>query len=250
MVMACEQFQGLAPDLALGLLAGGERAAAIGHLSGCDCCRRHLDGLVKVADELLLLAPEVEPDIGFESRVIARLATAASAGPAASPEAVPTPESVRPLHRLWLRPLMVAAAVVVLLAVAATAWAGGLRLGRSQGARVSSGATTGNHQLVARTAVVWADHGRSTCQLVAFPASGSQPARLVIHLEEPAEPPDLYKVFAVPVHGPQILVGTITIADSEGTLVAAIPASAGPVNAVRVTGGTGTTRYWATFAAV
>lgn len=246
MVMSCEQFREVAPDLALGLLAGGDRADAVGHLSACGTCRRHLDGLVKVADELLLLAPEVEPEIGFESRVIARLASAAAAGT----EAVPSPEKVRPLRRRSFRPLMAAAAVVVVLAVAVTAWAGGLRVGRTQGRTSALSQVKVTSQLAARTAVVWADHGRSTCQLVAFPPSGSEPARLVIHLEEPGEPPDAYQVFAVPVHGPQILLGTIRVSDSEGTLDAAIPPSAGKVNAVRVTGGTGTTRYWATFAAV
>ncbi len=70
----CDEFREIAPDLALGLLGGDERGAAITHLAGCARCQAHLEGLVRVADDLLLLAPQVEPEIGFESRVMARLA--------------------------------------------------------------------------------------------------------------------------------------------------------------------------------
>lgn len=96
----CDEFRELAPDLALGLLAGDERAAAINHVVGCASCRRHLNALVQVADELLLLAPSVEPDIGFESRVMARLATEGAFAPATSMAgpsaavAAPAPEGV------------------------------------------------------------------------------------------------------------------------------------------------------------
>ena len=66
----CDQFRDIAPDLALGLLAGHERGAALNHVVACARCRHQLEGLVQVADDLLLLAPSVEPEIGFESRVI------------------------------------------------------------------------------------------------------------------------------------------------------------------------------------
>ena len=75
----CGEFHERASELALGLLAGDERGAALDHLEQCAHCRAHLDGLVQVADNLLLLAPPVEPDIGFESRVTARLIAAAVA---------------------------------------------------------------------------------------------------------------------------------------------------------------------------
>jgi anti-sigma-K factor RskA len=71
--VTCAEFGELAPELALGILSGNERATALGHLAACAACRDQLDDLARVADNLLLLGPTREPPIGFESRVVARL---------------------------------------------------------------------------------------------------------------------------------------------------------------------------------
>jgi len=68
--MSCDELHGLAPEIALGTLDGEERAEALRHLATCGECRRHVDELARVADDLLLLAPVQEPPAGFESRVI------------------------------------------------------------------------------------------------------------------------------------------------------------------------------------
>jgi hypothetical protein len=68
--MSCEELKDLAPEVALGTLAGEERAEALRHLARCGECRRLVDELTTVADELLMLAPVQEPPVGFESRVI------------------------------------------------------------------------------------------------------------------------------------------------------------------------------------
>jgi hypothetical protein len=67
---SCEELRALAPELALGIAGGDERARALDHLAGCPQCRRHQEELSSVADELLLLAPAQEPSPGFESRVL------------------------------------------------------------------------------------------------------------------------------------------------------------------------------------
>jgi hypothetical protein len=69
----CEQVRDLAPQLALGIADGAERARALRHLADCPDCRRLLEELSEVTDELLLLAPEHEPPAGFETRVLARI---------------------------------------------------------------------------------------------------------------------------------------------------------------------------------
>jgi Putative zinc-finger len=69
----CEDVRELAPDLALGIADGEERAAALAHLSRCGECRRLLEQLSQVADELLIVAPVEEPPPGFESRVMGAL---------------------------------------------------------------------------------------------------------------------------------------------------------------------------------
>ena len=68
--MSCEQLKDLAPELALGTIDGEERAEALRHLATCSECRRRVDQLTTVADELLMRAPVHEPPVGFESRVI------------------------------------------------------------------------------------------------------------------------------------------------------------------------------------
>ena len=55
--MECDQIRDLAPELALGIADGAERASALRHVANCPDCRRVLDELSTVSDELLLLAP-------------------------------------------------------------------------------------------------------------------------------------------------------------------------------------------------
>ena len=68
--MSCEELRELAPVIALGTIEGEERAEALRHLATCADCRRLVDQLSEVADELLMIAPLQEPPAGFESRVI------------------------------------------------------------------------------------------------------------------------------------------------------------------------------------
>jgi hypothetical protein len=74
--MSCDETRQLAPELALGIADGADRARALEHLAGCADCRRAVGALSEVTDELLMLAPEREPPVGFESRVLERIAPA------------------------------------------------------------------------------------------------------------------------------------------------------------------------------
>jgi hypothetical protein len=71
--MDCDQVRELAPELALGIADGAERSLALRHVAHCPECRRALEQLSGVTDELLLLAPERQPPAGFESRVLQRM---------------------------------------------------------------------------------------------------------------------------------------------------------------------------------
>jgi len=99
---SCDELRDLAPELALGIAAGDERARALDHLAGCPACRRHLEELSSLADELLLLAPAQEPPPGFESRVLGEVRE-------------PRPRRRRPL-------IAVGAAAAAALATAAGLW--------------------------------------------------------------------------------------------------------------------------------
>jgi predicted anti-sigma-YlaC factor YlaD len=69
----CAEVRDLAPELALGIVGGPERAEALQHASECGPCRALVGELAEAADALPLLAAEAEPRPGFEERVLAAL---------------------------------------------------------------------------------------------------------------------------------------------------------------------------------
>ena len=76
---ACEHLREIAPEVALGIADGEDRAWALEHLDGCPACRARIERLSTLADELLLLAPAAEPPAGFEGRVGEAIAAPAPA---------------------------------------------------------------------------------------------------------------------------------------------------------------------------
>jgi hypothetical protein len=107
----CEEIRALAPEIALGILEGEERADALEHLTECPDCRRHVERLSQVADELLLLAPHREVPVGFESRALAPL----------------RPKSRPRRRRRWLQVLAPATAAVAAAGVTLALVSGDLR---------------------------------------------------------------------------------------------------------------------------
>ncbi|TDE12971.1 anti-sigma factor family protein [Jiangella asiatica] len=61
-------------EVATGAASGPDRARVLSHLAECPDCRRELEELTRVADEVLLVAPEHDPPAGFEGAVLARIA--------------------------------------------------------------------------------------------------------------------------------------------------------------------------------
>jgi hypothetical protein len=70
----CARIRDALPEVALGIADGEQRAQALEHIAGCSDCRRELEELSALADELVALAPQREPPPGFENRVLDRLA--------------------------------------------------------------------------------------------------------------------------------------------------------------------------------
>ncbi len=68
---SCAETRDLAPELALGVLGGAERAEALEHVDGSGPCRTFGGERTDAADALPLLVPEAEPPLGFERRVVA-----------------------------------------------------------------------------------------------------------------------------------------------------------------------------------
>ncbi len=122
--MSCDEFAGVAAELALGVLTGRERAQAIAHLDECDSCREHVRQLSLTGEEMLGLLPSREPPEGFESQVMARIGLATP-----RPENQPGPEKQpRPKSRLsptlWSRRMLtLAAAGLAVVACGLGGWA-------------------------------------------------------------------------------------------------------------------------------
>jgi hypothetical protein len=134
MRLGCDEVRVLAPDVALGLLTGEERAAALAHLQGCESCRAEVASLAGAADEVLLAAPEAMPPAGFAAGVLARLVPtpgAESRGgdglppvPAAAPPPSP-PVRIARRRRASLAAMAAAAVAVVVAGILAVVGSGG-----------------------------------------------------------------------------------------------------------------------------
>lgn len=104
--MDCTALAAVAPELALEILDGDERAAAIEHLDGCVTCQLLVDTLAADADRLLMLAPTAEPPAGFQERVLTSLTQVAR------------PATPRPRPRARAIAVLAMAASVAFLALA------------------------------------------------------------------------------------------------------------------------------------
>ncbi|HEX6311221.1 MAG TPA: zf-HC2 domain-containing protein [Acidimicrobiia bacterium] len=71
--LSCAATRELAPELALGVLDGAERAEALAHVERCASCRALVGDLTGAVETLPLAAPEAEPPPGFEDRVLRAL---------------------------------------------------------------------------------------------------------------------------------------------------------------------------------
>jgi predicted anti-sigma-YlaC factor YlaD len=80
--VSCDEAVGLAPELALGLLDGSERARVLSHLENCETCRRLVDDLATTTGRLVAAAPGIDPPPGFDRQVLAQLAPVALKEPA------------------------------------------------------------------------------------------------------------------------------------------------------------------------
>ena len=68
-----DEFRNDVPEYVLGILDGRDRAALLTHVEHCDECSDAVQGLSSTSDALLHVPVGVEPPVGFESRVLARI---------------------------------------------------------------------------------------------------------------------------------------------------------------------------------
>ncbi|MGH9224676.1 MAG: zf-HC2 domain-containing protein [Acidimicrobiales bacterium] len=230
----CPDVEAQAPELALGTLSGPERASALAHLAQCPTCRRLVDDLATTADPLLLLAPEMEPSIGFESRVLA--AASGAADRARSVSALPHRSDragrARPARRRFAVPRAAVAAAVAVLAAT-----GGLVVGRTLGGGGSSD--------IVRTAQAVSANGRATCRAFAY---GDKQSWVFVSFEAPREWTADYTVEVTTMGGGSpAAVGHLRLQDGGGSLGTVVDVPAAQLRAVRVLDASGALRYEAPF---
>ena len=70
---SCAEISPALPELALGVLTGRDRVVALAHTESCSPCADELEQLARAADAVVLVAPELEPPVGFEVRLFSRM---------------------------------------------------------------------------------------------------------------------------------------------------------------------------------
>ena len=214
--MTCAELEAMAAELALGTVSGAERAGALDHLAGCAACRALVEDLAGVADRMLLLAPDIEPPPGFESKVLARMGVA------------PVRE-LRPTRRRRLLVGIAAAALVAGLSTAGATWLAG----------------EPERPLEVRTALAADNEGRWKCRAVVY---GEKPTWLVVSLDRMDGSSNSYSVEALRAGNPTpVPVGSFTLDQGHGTFARQVDLAAGDLESVRVLDSGGRVRYVMTF---
>ena len=228
--MGCDQVRELAPELALGIAEGEERAAALRHLSGCAGCRRLVGELSSVGDELLLLAPAKEPSPGFESRVLGRL------------DQPPRRRRLRLPGPRWRQVALVAAAVVL----AAALGGGSVVLATAGDRRLAD-----NYQAVLR-------QGQGSF-FAAAPLQGSQgrvgtvfgyqgqPSWVMVTLRPPILAQRRFRVEVLTRDRRYLDAGAAVLGGANGVWGGQLPVDLSAVHELRLVGSDGRTVFTATF---
>ncbi len=184
-------------ELSLGTLEGRERAEALAHLDVCPDCRKELAAYSNVVDRVVAATPEVEPPVGFESRVMARVG------------------ADRPArrHRRPLMALPLAAAIAVALAL------GGYAVGHHTG-------SDGDHPV--ETALV--SGNRHVGEVFAYRGN---PGIIYMQVDQaPADGPVACQVREA--DGQAVTVGSFTLTNGRGSWGAKLPATPSPIVSAQV----------------
>jgi anti-sigma-K factor RskA len=216
--MTCERMRELAPELALGVLSGRERAQAQEHLDQCPACREEVSAFAEVGDRLLAIVPSVEPPVGFEDRVLARLDLAGDRGARSSrvsrsSRATRGPLGSRPTARDRRRWLPIAVAAVAALVFGVGGWAIG---NMNRPTQVASAPVDDN----IRSAVLWAGNHQEVGQVVTY--QGTQPWLYLT--VDTGKTTTTVSCELQRADGTNLLMGRFTLVDGKGAWGGALPA--------------------------
>jgi len=190
--LECADVRENAPELALDVMSGPDRAAALEHVSECADCRSVVAEFTEAVDVVPFLAAEAEPPLGFHDRVVREM----TAPPRRS--------------RRWWPAVLAAAAVMVAVVVAAAAL-----FATSPGG--STRATAAGHIPPvagnARSAVMVGDGNEAVGRLF---VTAREPALMMVSVDYPV-PSGSYTVQQRGDHGATHRLGEMQVADGHGT---------------------------------
>ena len=226
---ACADLADTRVELALGLLSGTDRAAAVSHLAGCQTCRDEVDDIARVVDQLALLAPQAEPPTGFETRVLAAVA-GGRAGRGRR-------------HRSRRAGRLIGGRAAAAVAAALVGIGLTIGLGLTVGLGVVRTDDHPARQWAApaiRTAVAVSPSGRTTCRVV---VTGTRPAAVLVSLDAAPGASGGYNVAVQQAGGPTIDLGTLQLVDGHGVLARSVPVDAATLTTMLMYGEDGKLLY-------
>jgi len=216
---ACAAIDPDLAELALGALTGKDRVAALAHLEECARCSAEVDELAAAADQLLHLAPAVEPPVGFEARVFERLGLR------------PGPVGWRSwsIWRPQLGLAVAVAAVVVAFGLGAL-----LGYGTSGGSRTRSAGVAAAGQPIHVDALY--ARGRAVGRVMVY---AGNPTWLFMYMDDSSWQGTL-RCEVVLDQGPPVVLGQFWLSGGKGAWAASVDQPAGRLSQARVVGPTGT----------
>ena len=224
--MDCAVFQDAAAELALGILTGPDRAAALKHMERCASCQAEVAWLAAAADQLLDLVPARGAPKGFESRMAAAFRQSV---PGQAARRHRGKAACRRLAGWWRR---------AGLAAAAAAAAGALGFGLHQ--------IGASQEPAYRGAEVGALRTPAGARAGEVAVTGA-PQPLLVMMINPGAAPGWYHCYLRTSGGRQVFAGAFQVGRDGGVWVSRLPALPRDLTGARLTGPGSTEIASATF---
>jgi hypothetical protein len=190
--LSCAEVRELAPELALGILSGAERAEVVLHVNGCARCQAHVAELTEAADFIPQLAPEAEPPAGFEDRVLRRLG-----------------ERERRTRRRWIAAAVGVAAAAIIVSITT------VRVIESSGSTSTDSALATSTTVVGSAPVKVPMRGGAS-EVAAGWAFVNDHHGVAVSVDY-GIPSGTYEVHVTPTRGTSTPIGTMRVTDGRGS---------------------------------
>ena len=213
----CEAMHDDLIEFAFGTLTGRRRSEVLEHLESCAYCNAELEALADITDKLLWLAPEAEPSLGFESRLVERYRSS---------------ESRRRVTHLRRASVLAVAAMLALVL--------GVGVGAIFTGHGGNGPASATRPMTSRLVSAGQTVGEVTI------SSGS-PSWMIMDIDTGAVSGLVWCKVTLD-SGAVVIVGKFSISNGYGSWVAPLTTSASDIRSARIVSARGTVLASATFA--